>query len=404
MFGLNWLRDRLVALLTGGIPQALPPEADFHAPQSVPPEMVILKSLLEARLGQNGGTAPQADTAPTWGQMYRLEFEAVSKLTNKTLSDAVVEVYERYERIADPTRLAQFRATHPLFKRLIDESATAESPTTPGDNPAAAARADAVPDQNASARLPDGFPAGANRPALPLPVCDEDLKAMAEGLLWRIYSIYGGNNAREKALSRFVETIKLAMWQWVNNMMLLFIVSVLLYLTPDILRYLNHGSEYYEINQRLWGSGSKVFNLTMTFLYLFFIAMIGILGGLFSILQRSQDTKRIPVSVSRDSVSFALRLNSGDYATAIAKWSGALFAVVLILVTTSGIISSELLDIKLQSMPSMAKLLEHGLTMVDAKLFIAAFVAGFGERLVPDVLDRLVRTPNAPENTAPPAT
>ena len=132
------------------------------------------------------------------------------------------------------------------------------------------------------------------------------------------------------------------------------------------------------------------------------IAISGMAGALMSIIRRLQDVGLKSLSTS-DPIMDLSGLDAGFIGIAIALFSGAIFAVLLYMLFIAGMsnIAGELVPkiVANGTRPGCA-----GLSFTDfasctgpasgidfAKLVIWSFIAGFAERLVPDVLDRIAQ-------------
>ena len=156
--------------------------------------------------------------------------------------------------------------------------------------------------------------------------------------------------------------------------------------------------------------------LTGEILELPFLSMIatvvyaGVVGGYVSALRRVQS-----VRPENDSLLTIQGLQSSRYFLWLSPMLGAIFAVVLLLIFLGGIVSGTVfpkilsLDCpenctfpsQLSHWPFWLKLRPE--SSVDyAKLFLWSFIAGFAERFVPDILDRVVQRSQSQETAPPP--
>ena len=131
----------------------------------------------------------------------------------------------------------------------------------------------------------------------------------------------------------------------------------------------------------------------------------GWVGGLVSVQQRLQS---IPEG---DPLFGALQITASKWSIFLAPFLGAIFAILLYLLFVGDLISGQLF-------PKISTVLTHwpdGLPFPDfasrtgpdhgtdwAKLIVWSFIAGFGERFVPDILNRLIERAKAmPFNAGP---
>lgn len=134
-----------------------------------------------------------------------------------------------------------------------------------------------------------------------------------------------------------------------------------------------------------------------------FLAMVatvvyaGIVGGYISALRRVQS-----VPADTDSLLNIQALKSGSYFLYLSPLLGAIFAIVLLLIFLGGLVGGtvfpafEPLPCKdcafsggIAAWPFWTKLCPSSSTEY-AKLFLWSFIAGFAERFVPDILDRVI--------------
>jgi hypothetical protein len=157
------------------------------------------------------------------------------------------------------------------------------------------------------------------------------------------------------------------------------------------------------------------------------VVFAGIVGGYISALRRVQSVRS-----DTDSLLTIQALENGGYFLWLSPLLGAIFAVVLLLVFIAGLVGGTVFpafqEIQAASSASTysSKLsgwyfLTHlyPIKSTDyAKLFLWSFVAGFAERFVPDILDRVIQrgengvaeatggtstAPKTPKPTPPPA-
>lgn len=145
---------------------------------------------------------------------------------------------------------------------------------------------------------------------------------------------------------------------------------------------------------------STISNLTV-------IAVVGAAGAMVSILRRTEPAMDI-ASTNTDPVQQVAGLRHGDTAVWISGFVGAAVSFVLLALFASGLMTEQVLAGKTMAMlfPTVETCSGPNtvctLTMLDmglnfpksldaAKILIWAFVGGFSEQLVPDVLDRLTK-------------
>ena len=133
------------------------------------------------------------------------------------------------------------------------------------------------------------------------------------------------------------------------------------------------------------------------------IAMVmfsGLVGGLVSVQQRLQS---LP---DGDPLFGALQISSSKWSIFLAPFLGAIFAIVLYLLFVADLVSGGLFPKIITAMPHTGATggidFEHFLTPTGpdggaswAKLLVWSFIAGFAERLVPDILNKLVERAQA---------
>jgi len=135
------------------------------------------------------------------------------------------------------------------------------------------------------------------------------------------------------------------------------------------------------------------------------VILCGILGGLISMLRRLQ-----ALPSGSTPLFDTIALNAGQFGIGLAPIYGGIFAMVLYLVFLSGVLDTVIA-------PTAGEIVFPHFTDATprttpdyARLLIWAFMAGFAEQLVPDVLNRLtarntaaLAKPTGASGTAPPA-
>lgn len=208
----------------------------------------------------------------------------------------------------------------------------------------------------------------ASNPPDPVAASRQELLADLENLLDQMRATYVLSAAREKRV------------RWLKG--------VLAALT--LVAVLGAGGAYlYEASRE--GGGSLVL----------LIAVFGMLGALMSIMRRLQSLISVG-ALTQDPVVALTGLSYGMVGVVVALLSGAVFALLLYAVMLSGLLGGGggLLP-EFVGPPGYAPnriTLSYVLFEVNpktypdfAKLIVWSFAAGFAERLVPDVLDRIAR-------------
>lgn len=128
------------------------------------------------------------------------------------------------------------------------------------------------------------------------------------------------------------------------------------------------------------------------------VVYAGIIGGYVSALRRVQS-----VRPENDSLLTIQALQNSSYFLYLSPLIGAIFAVVLLLIFLGGIVSGTVFPnftplpcadcsfpAHMKQWPLWLKLCPDS-SAAYAKLFIWSFIAGFAERFVPDILDRVIQ-------------
>ena len=114
------------------------------------------------------------------------------------------------------------------------------------------------------------------------------------------------------------------------------------------------------------------------------VILCGVLGGLISMLRRLQ---ALPPGTTP--LFDTIALNAGQFGIGLAPIYGGIFAMVLYLVFLSGILDTVIASTAGNTVfPRFADATPKS-TPDYAKLLVWAFIAGFAEQMVPDVLNRL---------------
>lgn len=220
----------------------------------------------------------------------------------------------------------------------------------------------------------------ASNPPDPAGAPREVLEADLENLLDQMRATYVLSAAREKSV------------RWLKAVLAtLTLVSVLI----------AGGGYAYEAGRA--GGGSLVL----------LIAVFGMLGALMSITRRLQSLISVG-ALNQDPVMALTGLNYGLVGVIVALMSGAVFAILLYAVMLSGLLGEGggMLPKFVESSGLGNARVTLTYLMFDvnperyadfAKVIVWSFVAGFAERLVPDVLDRMVRRVPEPRNDKPQA-
>ena len=114
------------------------------------------------------------------------------------------------------------------------------------------------------------------------------------------------------------------------------------------------------------------------------VIMCGVLGGLISMLRRLQ-----ALPPGSTPLFDTIALNAGQLGVGLAPIYGGIFAMVLYLVFLSGILDTVIASTAGNTVFPRFTDATPRATPDYAKLLVWAFVAGFAEQLVPDVLNRL---------------
>jgi hypothetical protein len=179
-------------------------------------------------------------------------------------------------------------------------------------------------------------------------------------------------------------------------------------ITPDVVSWALNET----LSLPFTGALSTISNLIV-------IAVVGAAGAMVSILRRTEPAMDI-ASTNADPVQQVAGLRHGDTAVWISGFVGAAVSFVLLALFASGLMSNQLLgngalaalfpkvdDCNVAKAVCTLSMLDLGLRFSQqldaAKMLIWAFIGGFSEQLVPDVLDRLTkaaRTTKKPSEAA----
>lgn len=128
---------------------------------------------------------------------------------------------------------------------------------------------------------------------------------------------------------------------------------------------------------------------------LYAVALTGATGGLISMLLRLGD-----LSTGRNRVATAIEMIYARYGLLLQSLlTGAGFAITLLLISTAGLVRGDLFpDFSAHKGTGFGALLgsAFGDGIQFAKLLAWSFIAGFAERLVPDIVDRLATAAEQP--------
>ncbi|HAJ28340.1 MAG TPA: hypothetical protein DCG53_14055 [Syntrophus sp. (in: bacteria)] len=135
----------------------------------------------------------------------------------------------------------------------------------------------------------------------------------------------------------------------------------------------------------------EIFPIVLTIIF-------GTIGGYLGMVRRLQ-----AMPANNDPTANFLDLRYGKISVSLAPISGAVFAVMLMLLFTGGVLTGTLFpDFNLVKDPVDFFV---GLSVDDnasyAKLLVWSFIAGFAECLVPDTLDRMVARKQRETSTQP---
>lgn len=133
-------------------------------------------------------------------------------------------------------------------------------------------------------------------------------------------------------------------------------------------------------------------------------SLVGAIGGLFSVQQRIQTTPS-----EGDAIGNVMSLHNGMFSVYLAPVIGSLSACLFFLMILAGYIQGNLLpDYQAWSSPGRTTDLKNFFLLSGptdgvgyAKMILWSFLAGFAERLVPDVLSRIVSTVQVRDGSAP---
>jgi hypothetical protein len=129
------------------------------------------------------------------------------------------------------------------------------------------------------------------------------------------------------------------------------------------------------------------------------VMLMGALGGFLSVQQRIAK-----ISTDQDPILTMFQLQKGLFAVRLAPLTGALCALVLLLIFQADLLTGALfpdmkkLLFRLGTLQTPTGVFTGGDNAIQfAKLLVWCFIAGFAERFVPDTLNKLVSKQEQPE-------
>jgi hypothetical protein len=129
------------------------------------------------------------------------------------------------------------------------------------------------------------------------------------------------------------------------------------------------------------------------------VMLMGALGGFLSVQQRIAK-----ISTDQDPILTMFQLQKGLFAVRLAPLTGALCALVLLLIFQADLLTGALfpdmkkLLFRLGTLQAPTGVFTGGDNAIQfAKLLVWCFIAGFAERFVPDTLNKLVSKQEQPE-------
>ena len=114
------------------------------------------------------------------------------------------------------------------------------------------------------------------------------------------------------------------------------------------------------------------------------VILCGVLGGLISMLRRLQ-----ALPSGSTPLFDTIALNAGQFGIGLAPIYGGIFAMVLYLVFLSGVLNTVIASTAGDVVFPRFTDATPKATSDYARLLVWAFIAGFAEQMVPDVLNRL---------------
>lgn len=223
-----------------------------------------------------------------------------------------------------------------------------------------------------------------------------DLKAEADSLLEQLKLIYTLSSERDNLLARMR---RCALFLLAGLFVLMWVVSQLAPGLPDNATAAQTGA-YFGFNDAL--------NVTV-------LAVVGAAGAMVSLLRRTEDVAKA-TAADVDPVRQVSALQQGITAVFISAFVGAAVAFVLLALFTMGQAAYEqfippvlsalfpaVVECKPTESAGCMQLIDSRIRFDGpanmAKMLIWAFIGGFAEQLVPDILDRITRAAKLSQET-----
>lgn len=117
------------------------------------------------------------------------------------------------------------------------------------------------------------------------------------------------------------------------------------------------------------------------------VALMGALGGFVSLQRRIAN-----IPTDQDPLVTMIQLQNGRFSITLAPFLGAVFALVLFLIFTSGLLKESIFPeaFKFGSWKLLQDPINDAVLMNTGKLLLWSFIAGFAESFVPDTLNSIV--------------